>query len=170
MSLALCVMAVTACGNGQTATKSTGNAAEVRATSSSPSSSVPSARDDMQFKEQVRREWNAPSATVIPSDAGPDASSPRMKVAKRLVDAAGPGPIRDQQTAQDALGPPWRRSASNRQWTYLLSRRKPADAPGDVCTREFQVQFNASGAVIALAADDGEDCASDNRPALRPHS
>jgi hypothetical protein len=171
IAFAACATLLTACGSG-TSTKSSGGSASsaTAQAGSSASSAVPSSGEDAQFKKRVRQEWNAPGATDIASDASPGTTSARMKVATRLIDLDGPGPIRDYRSAQDLLGPPLRRSASNRQWTYLLSRREPSVSPGDVCTREFQVHFNGSGTAISLAADDGEDCASDHRRPLRPHS
>lgn len=116
------------------------------------------------LKRRLHRQWTAPGAAHIPSDAGPTARSPRMRVADRLMsELVPPRTIVDRVTARAVLGKPDRVSAAGDVWFYVISRRRPDDAPGDFCGRTFEVRFTPSGKQRAMV-ENGEECASDNRP------
>ncbi|MCW2996084.1 MAG: hypothetical protein JWQ18_3579 [Conexibacter sp.] len=130
-----------------------------------PTSSTAPRETVAALRVRLGRMWMAKDAIQIPGDAGAAAKSPRMRVAHRLLQLGPDKPVVNRQTAEAVLGTPEQKADSGATWIYLVSRREPNDAPGDVCTRHLAITFDQSGRAGAFVSDDEEDCASDSRPA-----
>jgi hypothetical protein len=95
--------------------------------------------------EQVSRQWNEPDSDK-PSGAVKASSTPRERIANRLIWKNDLLPLGAPQAAVTTLlGPP--ETSTARIWSYVASRRRPADGFGGWCERRFEVKFDIHGRV-----------------------
>jgi outer membrane protein assembly factor BamE (lipoprotein component of BamABCDE complex) len=94
--------------------------------------------------KQISQQWSQPdSDKAIPGH--PQADTPREAVANRII-ATNPEPLplgTRRELVRSVLGPP--HEATSRTWSYIASRRPPADGLGGWCERRFEVHFDKRG-------------------------
>jgi hypothetical protein len=111
--------------------------------------------------QQVARQWSRPDSDKVPAGR-PRADTPREAIASRIIRTEDLLPLGARRTlVEKLLGPP--RTATNRRWLYVASRRPAADGFGGWCERRFEVLFDKHGRVTQTSLLQ-PTCPRDNNP------